>query len=87
MRGQIYLNPNMMILPFLHTAPCGEGASFLATGYLSPTRFFKRRRLKAPTVTSGCLQQLAPLPTTTPESAGLCAWRAIGNLIRVTDFQ
>jgi hypothetical protein len=48
---------------------------------------FKRRCLTTPAVTSRCLQQLAPLPTTAPESAGLCAWRAIGNLIRVTDLQ
>ena len=33
------------------------------------------------------LQRLAVLPTTTPESAGLCAPRAVGNLIRVTDPQ
>ena len=33
------------------------------------------------------LQHLAALPTTTPESAGLCALDTIGNLIRVTDSQ
>jgi hypothetical protein len=33
------------------------------------------------------LQRLAALPTTTPESAGLCALGAIGNFVRITDFQ
>jgi hypothetical protein len=32
-------------------------------------------------------QRLAALPTTTPESAGLCALGAIGNFVRITDFQ
>jgi hypothetical protein len=36
---------------------------------------------------SGRLQRVAPLPTTTPESAGLCALGVVGNLIRVTDPQ
>ncbi|MNL64314.1 hypothetical protein D3C87_1885150 [compost metagenome] len=33
------------------------------------------------------LQRLAVLPTTNPESAGLCTLGAAGNLIRVTDSQ
>ncbi|MGF6286551.1 hypothetical protein [Pseudomonas silensiensis] len=37
--------------------------------------------------TLGRLQRLAALPTTNPESAGLCALGAVGNLIRVTDSQ
>ena len=43
--------------------------------------------LKAFKDTSCKLQDLAPLPTGTPESAGLCALEAIGNLIRVTAHQ
>ena len=42
------------------------------------------KRLK---VTSCKLQHLAPLPTATPESAGLCALGAVGNLVRVTAHQ
>lgn len=38
-------------------------------------------------VTSRKLHHLAPLPTVTPESVGLCALGALGNLIRVTDCQ
>ncbi|MCE6980733.1 hypothetical protein EI534_25825 [Pseudomonas frederiksbergensis] len=43
--------------------------------------------LKALKVTSCKLQDLAPLPTLTPESAGLCALGPLGNLIRVTAHQ
>ena len=46
-----------------------------------------QRCLKVFKDTSGKLQRLAPLPTTTPESAGLCALDALGNLIPVTDSQ
>ena len=48
---------------------------------------FRVKCLKACNVTSRSLQNLAPLPTAKPESAGLCAWEAVGNLVRVTDFQ
>jgi hypothetical protein len=67
------------IVPSIETLDAG-----LTRFHIQP---FKQRRLALAAVTSGCLQQLASLPTTTPESAGLCVWRAIGNLIRVTDFQ
>lgn len=33
------------------------------------------------------LHSLAPLPTTAPESAGLCALGAVGNLVLVTAHQ
>jgi hypothetical protein len=43
--------------------------------------------LSAIKVTSCKLQDLAPLPTLTPESAGLCALGSLGNLIPVTAHQ
>jgi hypothetical protein len=59
---------------------------FAGTSGLSLSAFMFRASwgLNALKLTSRKLQNLAPLPTVTPESAGLCALEPIGNLNPVT---
>ncbi len=65
----------------------GVGSDGCFMMFCSPINRFRCVCLEIPEVTRNCPQILAPEPTATPESAGLCALGSAGNLDRVTDFQ
>src|SRR5471030_3026219 len=83
--------------PALSTDTASSRASPLPQGICTSARYFLisiwtlngffAMHLKTLSVTSQRLQRLAPLPTGTPESAGLCVLGVAGNLVRITDCQ